>query len=84
MKVPSLSDREHIKAYKHALRSLSLPKVLATKWLFCVNDLLDVMHEFTKGEICVQSKLDHLESRLEDSKRKRPFRADTGRLPVWE
>lgn len=53
MKVPSLSDREHIQAYKHGLCSLSLTKMLATKWLLFVDNLLDVVHKLIKGEISV-------------------------------
>lgn len=61
IKVASLSDQEHIQAYKHGLRSLSLTKVLATKRLLSVDDLLDIVYEFIKGEISMQSKQDHLE-----------------------
>lgn len=68
MKVPSLSDRKHIQAYNHGLRSLSITKVLATKRLLSVNELLNVVHEFIKGEINVQSTQDHLESRLGEIK----------------
>lgn len=56
MKMPNFSDREHIQAYKHDLRSLSLTKVLATKILLTVDRLLDAVHEFIKGEIGIQSK----------------------------
>lgn len=55
MKVPSLSDREHTQAYKHELHSFSLTEVLATKRLHSVDDLLDVVHKFIKGEISVQA-----------------------------
>lgn len=77
MKVPSLSDREHIQACKHSLRSLSLIKVLVTKRIPSINDLLDAMHEFINGEISVQSMQEHLESRFGDNKGKKPFRAYT-------
>lgn len=56
IKVPNIGDRENIQAYKHKLRSLSLTKVLATNRLHFMEDLLDVMHEFIKGEISMQSK----------------------------
>ncbi|KAI5678060.1 hypothetical protein M9H77_09010 [Catharanthus roseus] len=75
MKVPSLSDRKHIQAYNHGLRSLSITKVLATKRLLSVNELLNVVHEFIKGEINVQSTQDHLESRLGEIKENGRVRA---------
>lgn len=53
MKVPNLSDHEHIQAYKQNIRSLSLTKVVATKNLLTVDNLLDTVHEFIKGEINV-------------------------------
>lgn len=59
--MPNLSDREHIQAYRHGLQFLSFTKILATKRLHSVDDLLDVVHEFIKGEINVQCKRDHLE-----------------------
>lgn len=77
--VPSLGDREHIQAYKHGLRSLSLTKVLATKWLHSVDDLLDVFHEFIKVKISVQNKWDHLENQLRNCKGKLPFRVESSR-----
>lgn len=56
MDVPNLSDQEHIQAYKHGLRSLSLTKLLATKKLHSVDDLLDMVHGFIKGDISVESR----------------------------
>lgn len=53
MKVQSLSDRQHIQAYNHGLRSLSLSKVWATKRIPSVDDILDIVYEFIKGEISV-------------------------------
>lgn len=55
MKFPNFSDLEHIEAYKHALRFLPLMKMLATKTLQTVDNLLDMVHKFIKGEIRVQS-----------------------------
>lgn len=76
MKVSSLSAREPIQAYKYRLRSFSLTEVLATRRIPSVDGLLDVVHEFIKGEISVQSKREHLEGRSGDTKGKKPFRAD--------
>lgn len=56
VKVPDLSDCEHIQAYKHSIQSLSLTKELATKNLLIVDNLLDTVLELIKGEISVQSK----------------------------
>lgn len=56
LKVLILHDREHIQAYKHGLRSFSLTKMLATKRIPSIDDLLDIVHKFIKGEISVQSK----------------------------
>lgn len=53
MKVPNLSNWEHIQAYKYGLQSFSLTEVLATKNLLIVDHLLDAVHEFIKGEISV-------------------------------
>lgn len=50
MKVSNLSDRDHIQAYKHGYISLSLTKVFAIQKLQSVDDLLDVIHEFIRGE----------------------------------
>ncbi|KAI5672178.1 hypothetical protein M9H77_12542 [Catharanthus roseus] len=54
MKVPNHSDCEHIQAYKNGIRSLLLTEVLATKTLLTIDDLLDPVHEFIKGEISIQ------------------------------
>lgn len=51
LKVPNLSFREHIQAYKHGIRLLSLTKVLGTKTLLTVDNLLNAVQEFIKGEI---------------------------------
>lgn len=82
MKVPNLSDREHLQEYKHGLRSLSLTKVLATKRLHLVDDLLDVIHEFIKWEIRVKSKRDHLEGGMVEGRSKRPLRIEVNRRSV--
>lgn len=84
MNVPNLSDQEHIQAYKHGLRSLSLTKLLATKKLYSVDDLLDVVHEFIKGDISVESRRDHLENLLGDNKNKSTFRVESSRSLVRE
>lgn len=84
MKVLSLSSREHIQAYKYGLRSLSLTEVLATKRIPFIDDLLDIAHEFIKGETSVQSKQEHLEGRLGNNKGKKPFRLDSGQPPIWD
>lgn len=47
-----------MQVYMHGLQSLSLTTVFATKTLLTVDKLLDVVHEFIKGEISVQSKRD--------------------------
>lgn len=62
MKVLNLSNWEHIQAYNHEVWSLSLTKVLATKRLYSVDDLLDVIHEFINREKRVQTKCNYLES----------------------
>lgn len=84
MKLPNLSDREHIQGCKDGLCSLSLTKILATKWLYSVDDRLDVVHEFIKGKISVQSKRDHLENQLGKNKNKHPFRMEFSRPSVHE
>lgn len=71
--VSNLSDQEHIQAYKHGLRSLSLTKILATKHLHSVDDLLDVVHEFIREGISVQSKRDHLEGGTMEGRSKHSF-----------
>lgn len=73
MEVPNFSDREHIEDYKHGLRSIFLTKILATKRLDLVDDLLNTSHDFIKGEFSVQSKHDHLENRLGKCKNKYSF-----------
>lgn len=50
MKVPNLSVGEHIQAYKHGLRSLSLTKVLATKHLDTVDALLEQYMNSSNGK----------------------------------
>lgn len=84
MKILSFSDLEHIQAHKTWVRTLSLTKVLATKQLLSVDDLLDFAHEFINRKITIQSKRDHLESRLRYRKGKRPFQAYTVRPPEQE
>lgn len=79
MKVPNLSHREHIQPYKHGLRSLSLTKVLAIKHLHSVNDLLDIVLEFIKGEISVHSKMDHLEGGTGEGRGKHPSHLEVSR-----
>lgn len=68
MKVSNLSDREHIQAYKHGIRSLSLTKVLAIKNMLIVDNLLDTVHEFIKVEINIQSKRDQHDSMFAEGK----------------
>lgn len=76
MELPNLSDREHIYAYKHGLRSLSLTKVLAPKCLQSVDVLLDGVHEFIMGDMSVKSKRNHLEGGMGEGRSKRLSRPE--------
>lgn len=72
MKGLNLSDWEHIQAYKPEIYFLSLTKILATKQLLTVNNLLDTVHEFIKGEISIQNKREQQDTVFIEEKGKKP------------
>lgn len=49
-----------------------------------MDDLLDVVYEFIKGEVSVQSKRDHLEGGTGERRSKCLFLLEVSHQPVWE